>query len=840
MSRALVRIFLASLLHRRLATALSLVAIALGVALGLTVQLIHAAALDEFGRGMRLLSGEADLQVVGPRGGFDNAVYIALAQREEVAWASPVLELDARLPDHEESLKVFGIDLFRVAAVSPNLMPVVDRSANDDERSSLVALREDAIFLSAAARARLGMNVGDKLAVQTGLREQQLTLRGGVPGAGMGQPIGMMDIAAAQKVFDRIGRLNRIDLRLKPGIDRDAARLALASSVPAGVSVLAPEAAESQAANLSRAYRVNLTMLAAIALLTGGFLVFSTQVLAVVRRRREFAFLRALGLSRRALFGGLLAEGAVLGLLGGLVGVVFAYVLTALAFRFVGGDLGAGYFAGVSPSLRFESLLSGVYLLLGGFAGLAGAWLPAREAASMLTARALRAGDEAQVFETRSRTGLAVAALVLAAGLCLLPPLGGIPAFGYAAVLLILVGAVLLMPGAVRLGMRLFARGHSLTLRLAHARLAAMPGQTVVAGAGVVASVALAVSMAIMVSSFRDSVDDWLARVLPADLYVRASSSTASGYLDPEALRLVGALPGVARVQPVRFDTVRLADDRLATTLIARPMRGTAGLPLVSGTLEPALAAGQGDSVWISEAMADLQGLATGQQVDIPIAGRMYRFTVAGVWRDYARQHGALVMERDDYVRLSGDPLINDLAIELEPGVAVEPVMAALREAFGARAIELALPGEIRAISLRIFDRTFLVTYLMEAVAVLIGLFGIGTTFAALSASRRKEFGMLRHLGVMRGQVIRLVALEGALTAAVGLSVGMAAGGAIAWILVEVINRQSFHWSMDISVPLGALVVFGLALVALAGLTAALAGRQAMRQSAVLAVREDW
>lgn len=458
----------------------------------------------------------------------------------------------------------------------------------------------------------------------------------------------------------------------------------------------------------------------------------------------------------------------------------------------------------------------------------------------MLTARALRAGDEAQVFEARSRSGLAVAALVLAAGLCVLPPLGGIPVFGYAAVLLILVGAVLLMPGAVRLGMRLFAQGRSLTLRLAHARLAAMPGQTVVAGAGVVASVALAVSMAIMVSSFRDSVDDWLARVLPADLYVRASSSTASGYLDPEALRLVGALPGVATVQPVRFDTVRLEDDRLATTLIARPMRGTAGLPLVSGTLEPALAAGQGDPVWISEAMADLQGLATGQQVDIPVAGRMHRFTVAGVWRDYARQHGALVMERDDYVRLSGDLLINDLAIELEPGVAVEPVMTALREAFGTRAIELALPGEIRAISLRIFDRTFLVTYLMEAVAVLIGLFGIGTTFAALSASRRKEFGMLRHLGVMRGQVIRLVALEGALTAAVGLSVGMAAGGAIAWVLVEVINRQSFHWSMDISVPLGVLVLFGLALVVLAGLTAALAGRQAMRQSAVLAVREDW
>ncbi len=840
MSRALLRIFLASLLRRRLATALSLVAIALGVALGLAVQLIHGAALDEFGRGMRLISGEADLQVVGPRGGFDDSVYLELAQREEVAWASPVVEVEARLPEHDENLRVFGIDLFRIAVLSPKLMPAVDRRIDDGERASLAALREDALFLSAAARARLGVEPGAGLVVQSGLNARPLTIRGSVPGAGLGQAFGVMDIAAAQKVFDRIGRLSRVDLRLRAGVEREQARAALAAGLPAGLSVLAPEAAESQAASLSRAYRVNLTMLAAIALLTGGFLVFSTQVLAVVRRRREFAFLRALGLSRQALFGGLLAEGGALGLIGGALGVGFAYVLTALAFRFVGGDLGAGYFAGIDPSLRFDPLLSAVYLALGALAGLAGAWLPAREAANMRTARALRAGDDARVFEARSRTGLAVAVLLLAGLLCGVPPVCGIPVAGYAAVLLILIGAVLAMPGAVRVSMRVFERGRAVTMRLAHARLAAMPGQTVVAGAGVVASVALAVSMAIMVSSFRGSVDDWLAQVLPADLYVRASSSAASGYLGPDALAQVRALPGVAAVQPVRFDTVRVTDGRAAMTLIARPVRGSAGLPLVSGTRAPELADGQGDPVWISEAMADLQGLAVGQRVDLPIGGRMHRFTVAGVWRDYARQHGALVIERDDYVRLTGDRRINDFAISLAPGVASEPVMAALRDMFGAGAIEIALPGEIRATSLRIFDRTFLVTYLMEAVAVLIGLFGIGTTFAALTASRRQEFGMLRHLGMMRAELVRLVAMEGAMTAAVGFALGTVAGVAIAWILVEVINRQSFHWSMDISLPVGALGAFGLVLVALAGLTAALAGHRTMRQSAVLAVREDW
>jgi putative ABC transport system permease protein len=188
----------------------------------------------------------------------------------------------------------------------------------------------------------------------------------------------------------------------------------------------------------------------------------------------------------------------------------------------------------------------------------------------------------------------------------------------------------------------------------------------------------------------------------------------------------------------------------------------------------------------------------------------------------------------------TGDTLANDVAISLAPGATVETVSAALRAELGERTIEITLPGEIRAISLAIFDRTFLVTYLMEAVAVLIGLFGISASFAALATARRKEFGMLRHLGLTRREIGRLLALEGALTAAVGVAVGSAAGGAIALILIEVINRQSFHWSMDLDLPFAALGAFAAALLLLAALAARLSGSQAMRQSAVLAVREDW
>lgn len=851
--RAVLRIFVSSLWRRRLASALSLFALALGVALGLAVQLIHSAALDEFGRGIRLISGEADLQVIGPRNGFDDALYAAIAQHPHVAVASPVLEIEARLPGRErpedgqpgregQTLRVFGVDVFRVPAVTPALMPAAAQDGTDG-RAAFALLREDALFLSAAAMARLDLAAGERLAVQAGLSELSLRVAGSVPGAPAGDAFGVMDIAAAQKVFDRVGRLSRIDIRLAQGVSVDAAREALGALVPPGLSVLAPEVAASQAANLSRAYRVNLTMLAAIALLTGAFLVFSTQVLAVVRRRHELAFLRALGLPRGVLFHGLLAEGAVLGLVGGALGVALAYGLTGLAFSLIGGDLGAGYFSGVQPALRFDAGLSLLYLGLGVLAGVGGAWLPAREAARLVPARALRAGDEARALDARPRNLPALGLCALAALLCTLPPLGGVPVAGYAAVVALLAAAVLFMPGAVRGLMGVVGRFGGTLARLAQSRLAAMPGQAVVAGAGIVASVALAVSMAIMVGSFRTSVDDWLAQVLPADLYVRASSASASGFLEEAAAQRVGAMTGVVAVAAVRYDTLRLIDERFPMTLIARPVAASGGLPLVAGADGAAEVAADlrgAPPVWLSEAASDLLRLAPGDAVALPIAGVAHTFRVAGIWRDYARQHGALVVELETYRALSGDLRINDLAVTLAPGQDAGQVAAQIRADFGARNVDVALPGEIRAITLEIFDRTFLVTYLMEAIAVLIGLFGIATTFAGLAASRAREFGMLRHLGLRRRDIARLLALEGALTALIGVCNGTLAGGAIAWVLIEVINRQSFHWSMDLEVPALSIFVFVASLVALAALAARLAGAHAMRGGAVRAVREDW
>ena len=839
----LAPVFLGALARRRMATLFSLLAIVLGVALGMAVQAVHEAALSEFGRGLRTLAGEADLQVVGGRGGFDENLYALLAARAEVQEASPVLELEVQQVGTTQTLQLLGVDVLALARVTPALVPrpvppspSTGAPADAKPSARFATLAEDNVFLSSAAQAALQVQPGDHITLQAGTQRVLLTVAGDIPGAPDTQRLAVMDIAAVQTGFAKLGRISRIDLRLAEGLAAAEAQAALQPLLPAGVLVEAPQAAQDQAANLSRAYRVNLTLLAAIALLTGGFLVFSAQALSVVRRRTEFAFLRALGLSRRSLFAWLLAEGALVGLVGGVLGVLAGHGLAWGALALLGGDLGAGYFSGLAPRLQFHPGMTVAYVGLGWLAGVAGAWVPAREAATVSPAQALKAGDDATLLGGQGRPWLGVAVLGMGLAACAIPAVQGLPVGGYLAVACLLGGGVLLLPLFASTLARLLPGRGPVALRLAAARLQAAPSHAVVAAAGVLTSVALAAAMAIMVASFRDSVDQWLNQILPADLYLRPAQARGNGTLDTALQTRIAAVPGVARSDFARFESLRLAAGQAPVALLARRISTSgAGLPLV-GAARPVA----GPAIWISEAMQDLYRWKLGQQVQIPLSGRPVVVQVAGVWRDYARQTGAIAMDLGDYRRLSGDLLANDVAIHLAPGAVASRVAAALKAVAEPGVLDVAYPGEIRTISLKIFDRTFAVTYVLEAVAVAIGLAGVAASFAALAAARKREFGMLRHLGLTRRQIAGMLALEGALAAAVGVLAGLLAGGAIGLVLIEVVNRQSFHWSMDLHVPWGSLALFAVALVALAALAAVLAGAQAMRQDAVLAVREDW
>jgi putative ABC transport system permease protein len=368
-----------------------------------------------------------------------------------------------------------------------------------------------------------------------------------------------------------------------------------------------------------------------------------------------------------------------------------------------------------------------------------------------------------------------------------------------------------------------------------------------VAVSGVVASLSLAVALTVMVASFRDSVSRWLDVVLPADLYVRTSVSSAtaeSAWFSPQFLQAVGRIDGVRRVGAQRVRALQLDPSLPPVTLLARDMSEAAqSLPIVGST---APAAEGVTAIYVSEAMVDLYGARVGSAfAPLSAAFGGKPFFVAGVWRDYVRQSGAIVMQRADYERITGDSRSNEMQVWLASGADASRVQQAIgdlarSEGGAAGALDVASASELRNISLRIFDRSFAVTYWLQAVAIGIGLFGVAASFSAQVLARRKEFGLLAHIGLTRGQVLRVVAGEGAAWTAIGSLAGLALGLAVAVVLVHVVNPQSFHWTMDLLVPWERLAILCLAVVAAGTLTARVAGSAAATRDAVLAVKEDW
>ncbi len=812
-------------------TLLSVAAIALGVALGYAVHLINRAAVNELAAGVRALSGEADLEVRGGRAGFPEGLYAQLARLPGVAVASPVLEADAALAGTDGtggSIRLIGIDPLRAALIQPALFA-------DEPGRRLELLKPDVVFLSSSALEVLQQNE-KTLQIVSGLEVVELQVAGTLPASSLRGVAALTDIATAQWRLGRLGELNRIDLRLEPGADREAMRAQIAALLPPGTHVATLDAVEESGANLSRAYRVNLNVLALVALFTGGFLVFSAQALEVARRRREHALLRVLGLARRGILQLVLLEAAALGALGGLLGVAGGYALASAAVTIAGADLGAGMFRGMTPELAFSAGGACAYALAGIAVALAGALLPALDAAHTPPAQALKAGDEQAMFARTVKLWPGLIFLGCGFGLVWLGPIDGIPVAGYLAIACLLFGGVFLMPWVSEIAFRKI-KFRNIPFSLALSQLRGAPGQATVSLAAIVASFSLMAAMAIMVASFRSSVDDWLGAVLPAELYFRSSRAGETAWIDAQMEARVRGLPQVERAVFQRNGRIVLDPARPAVALIARDA-ASIRFPSIGKTYERK--EGDPPAAWVSEAVSDLYGFDPGNEIEIPMAGKKFKFIVAGVWRDYARQHGAIVIERETYAALSGDRRANDAALWLKPGATVTAATEALRALPGGGLLEISGPGEIRRASLAIFDRSFAVTYALEAVAVLVGLFGLSSSVAAIVLARRREFGMLRHLGMTRGQVGAMLAAEGGLLAVLGVTVGLALGGAISLVLIHVVNRQSFNWSMDVHVPYLLLAGLSLTLILLSSLTALLSGREATGIGPVRAVKEDW
>ncbi len=834
--------------------AAALASIALGVALAFSVHLINTSALSEFSSALQSVQGQPDASVrgVSGSGNFDEAVFETIAAQETVALAFPVLELSTYALNAQSkkiAVRIVGLDALSAAQIALALIP---RPKETAARFALFAPRQ--AFLNPAAMQALG---DAELRIVSGSRIETLQAAGSI--SAPGAPLIVMDLGAMQDAFNAQGQLSRIDLRMRAGASPSSITL------PAPLLVAQPDDAGERTDQLSRAYRVNMTVLSLVALFTGAFLVYSVLTLAVAKRAQQFALLGVLGLTSRQRLQLVLVEASLLGALGAALGIFLGAGLATWGLRALGGDLGGGYFSGATPPLQWSTFAAIAYGTLGWLASVAGAWWPARAAQSLPLAQTLK--GLGHVHSQQRKPWIALLLVAFSALFSWAPPLFGIPIAAYIAVGLLLVGGMGLLPWGVSL---LYDRLSPLVAAnalpmLAVERARRMREVAVVAVSGVVAALSLGVALTVMVSSFRVSVSTWLDTMLPAPLYARLTSSTQMSdglYFSPDMVQATTKLPNVERVEGIRLRHLNVGSTLPDVQLIARPIKlqnAAKTLPLVGEISQPPAAGAI--PVFVSEAMLQLHQAVPGQIYDQKwlVAGIKSTqsatesianqtppvFYVAGVWRDYVRQFGSIVMDHAQYVQLSRDERINDLAIWPQANANTLAIQSQVRQLFSedtalANLVEFASSAEIRSISLKMFDRSFAVTYWLQAVAIAIGLFGIATSFSAQVLSRRKEFGLLAHLGLTRSQILRVVALEGAAWTAIGVIAGCLLGLLVSLVLIHVVNPQSFRWTMDMSIPWLRLFYLAAAVMLAGTITAWLAGRAAASRDAVLAVKEDW
>jgi len=822
--------------------------VALGIGLAVAINTVNRSALNEFGRALDLINGQASAQLVMPTGDFPDTLYDDVVARQAelgIRAISPVFERTT------QSIRVLGLDIFQAGRVTPALMP----SASDGQ--GLQLFDPNAIFLSATALNSLNLAIGDDLTLSFEGKKQTVQIAGLVPGAS-GQSLAVMDLGAAQWRLDGLGHLTRMDIQLEDGQSFNQLADALAKT-NLGLVLVTANDRDRRMSNLSRAYRVNLTVLALVALFTGAFLVFTTMGFSVLRQQTQLALLSVMGAGRSWLFAVVLTQAALVSAIGGVIGIGFGLAMAAALLRVLGGDLGAGYFSSTVPPLDIDSsALFGFWFLSIAIGVLAG-YFPARAATTRAPMQQLRAGVGERILKPMVRGRWAMVFAMASVVLAFVPAMDGLPIAVYASIAFVLFAGIAMTPMLVRYCFiwlkrwisKQDSRPHSPAFILAVWRLAQAPASAAGLIAGVVAALALTVAMVVMVASFRDSVTQWLDQVLPADLYASLSRSDLNQALinDPRLIDGISAIPEIARVEFTLQQKIVFRADRPEVALIARPVplaRAAEVLPL-TGDLVSQTATGSTSLpvVFVSEAMADLYGWKPGQVHALPSTSSTNKpisVWVGGVFRDYGRQHGAIVIDIESYQALTQDQRRSDIALWLKSGSNPSVVLETLRSQFPQfNDMEFRSSANLRALSLTIFDRSFALTYALEVAALLVALFSVAAGFAGQALLRQKEFALMEHLGQSAQERTQWLTYESGMLLGLAAVWGTVLGLIMSQLLIHRVNPQSFGWTMETSIPIIALTVLALSLVLL-GIAAAVwtANRNLNPKRLGLALREDW
>ena len=826
-----------------LRSATTILGIALGVAVIVAIQLTTASSLAGFETALNTVSGRTSLEIVGTGIGVDELRLPEIGWLREHGEVAPVVEGDVvfRQPGGpRETLRVLGVDILRDRAFRDYRLLEWEGARAEPRPQEFLALLIDpaSAILTAKFAGPRGLAVGSTVDVGFGDRIIALTIRGLLKDEGPARVLDgnfvLMDIAGAQQLLDRFGRVDRVEIRLADNTDIGEAEAAIAGRLPPGLSVRRPAARSQQVESMLAAFHLNLTALSYVALLVGLFLVYNTVSVAVLSRREEIGTLRAIGLTRgrvRALF---LAEAAGLATIGCGVGLLLGRLLADGTVALTSTTVSALYIAAAAapPSLGWWHVVLAFATAVP--LSLLAALVPAQEAAQVPPTVALRGADSLDARGALPARSVWIPFGLLAAGgwLATLGPVGRLPLFGYASAITIIFGAAFLVPVILFLVTRGVEPSVRRLLRvedwLAVTNLSAAVSRLSISVAALAVSLSMMVAIAIMIGSFRETVIYWVGQTLQADLFVSPGSRQQPGLdetLSPEVVALVAASPEVAAVDRFRMTDVPYGDAGVRVGGAEFDVVLTHGSLLFKAPSD-ARAAMRGaigqDAVVASEAFALKHGVGIGDEITVPTDHGPVPFRIAVVYYDYSSDRGVLMMDRATFERHYGDRAPNGLTIYLRDGVNGDEARTRLLTAIGdEHSVFINTNASIRTEVLRVFDSTFAITYALEIIAIIVAILGVSGTLLTLILEREREFAILRLVGTGRRQIRRMVVGEALLIGAISQGIGLAVGFALSLVLIYVINVQSFGWTIQFHLPLGFLLQSSVVMIvatALAGL----------------------
>jgi len=823
------RLIMRPLFREPVRTTLTILAIALGVAVVLAIDLAGGAATGSFHSSMETLAGDNDLEIVAS-GGVPESVVGKLAALPYAIRVSPRIEDYGIIADTKKSLPLIGLDLVADgSAYAQNGSQSTADHQSQTESENLFDHLGDADSIWAGSSA--GYKAGDHVGLLINDRVRSYTVRGVYADSNGNEAAIVMDLAAAQQALNRFGRVDRILLKVPRTPSLEDWQQRLRAVLSAGVEIRPQGTGTKENRSMLAAFRWNLRLLSYISLIVGAFLIYNTISVSVVRRRVEIGIVRALGASRGVILAAFIGEAACFGIAGALIGLPLGRFMATGAVRLMAATVESLYVSSRPGSIELSPISVFLALAIGIGIAVASAYSPAREASQVSPAEAMARGRreyDVRVYKSRD-LWLALALAVLAVAASRAPALAGKPLLGYVAAILLVVASSLAMPAFVHsltsFSAKLVGRLLGVEAMLASRSLAASLRRTSVLVGALSTAIAMMTAVGIMVGSFRQTVMIWMGDQLPADLYLRPAGSAAADRhptISSGLAEELAKLPGVAAIERLRI--YEISYEGMPASLGSADLnvlRAHQDSDFFSGRPREQVLAELRDSnaVAVSEPFTYKHHVRAGDSLLLSLGETQASFRVVDVFYDYSSERGSILMDRNTMLKYLPDPAPSNLAIYVSQGAQLEKVRAEIERVAAGHRVLMFSNRDLRSEAIRIFDRTFAITYALEAVAVFVAVMGIAGALLALVIDRRRELGLLRFLGAATGQVRKLILVEAGLLGLLANLAGLALGFALSLILIYVINKQSFGWTIrfhwPVEVLLGALtVVYGATVLA--------------------------